>query len=75
MYYFSFHFNIILYLTKHTQEVPKMYTHFKRCYLCITFDFILILYLTILYLTKYIQGVPKMYTHFKICYLCITFRS
>ena len=21
----------------HIQEVPKMYTHFKRCYLCITF--------------------------------------
>ena len=46
MCYFLFHFNIILYLTKHIQGVPKMYTHFKRCYVCITFYFILILYYT-----------------------------
>jgi len=38
----------------HIRGCQKMYTHFKRCYLCKLYTH---------------QRVPKMYTHFKRCYL------
>ena len=42
------------------QGVPKkMYTHFKRCYLCKCVHFF-----------WHPRGCQKMYTHFKRCYLC-----
>ena len=62
------------YICIYTEGAQKMYTHFKRCYLC---KMCKLFWAPSIYMCTegakksiHIRGCQKMYTHFKRCYLC-----